>query len=248
MGLEAITMNKKRWSERLSNFVEGRGFYIILLLCLAVIGLSIYYLIHTFSTLSYDSSDPVAVVGEAEIPAVSSAEVLSPETAAPAAVIPSPQATPVPETTAPEETEAPSSEPAMAEITTWPLQGTVVAAFSPDTLVMDPTMGDWRTHNGIDLAAAVGSNVQAVGDGIVTEIRSDYLLGTVLTIDHGGSLTSSYANLAEETLVSVGDHVSAGCVIGQVGETAAGELDQEAHLHFAMSYGGELADPREYLP
>lgn len=243
-------MKKKRWTQSLGNFVEGKGFYIVLLLCLAVIGLSTYYLLRTFHIFGAQPEEPLPVSGTASI---SVTETVSPATETPTPTT-SPTSTP---TQAPEETSEPAvalaepepqGEDVMAEITTWPLQGTVIAAFSPDALQLNATMGDWRTHNGIDLSAELGTNVQAVGDGVVTEIREDLLLGTVLTIDHGGSLTSSYANLAPELLVSTGDHVTAGCVIGQVGQTAAGELAQDNHLHFSMALSGESVNPEDYLP
>jgi murein DD-endopeptidase MepM/ murein hydrolase activator NlpD len=133
-------------------------------------------------------------------------------------------------------------------VTTWPIQGSIVTAFSPDALVANETMGDWRTHEGIDLAALAGTNVQAVADGTVTSIDTDLLLGTVMTVSHEGGLTSIYGNLDAETLVEVGDKVSAGCVLGQVGLTAAGETATGDHLHFAMELNGENVNPKDYLP
>jgi murein DD-endopeptidase MepM/ murein hydrolase activator NlpD len=57
---------------------------------------------------------------------------------------------------------------------------------------------------------------------------------------------SIYGNLAQETLVSTGDHVTAGCVLGQVGQTAAGEAGQVSHLHFGVKQNGEAADPESF--
>jgi murein DD-endopeptidase MepM/ murein hydrolase activator NlpD len=82
----------------------------------------------------------------------------------------------------------------------------------------------------------------------VTSIDSDLLLGTVMTVSHANGLTSIYGNLDSETLVEVGDKVSAGCVLGQVGMTATGEAATGDHLHFAMELNGENVDPKEYLP
>ena len=53
-----------------------------------------------------------------------------------------------------------------------PLQGDVLTAFSMEELVYSPTLGDWRTHNGVDIAAQQGNHSTgglrrggAVGDG-----------------------------------------------------------------------------------
>ena len=67
-------------------------------------------------------------------------------------------------------------------------------------------------------------------------------------LDHGGGLTTTYANLAEVPAVEEGDAVGAGDVLGAVGETAIAESALASHLHFAMTDGGEPVDPLDYLP
>ncbi len=57
-----------------------------------------------------------------------------------------------------------------------------------------------------------------------------------------------YANLAAVPTVNVGDSVTAGSVIGSVGDTASFEGSEEPHLHLSMTINGETADPTEYLP
>lgn len=241
---------KKHFSEKMGKFLDGKGFYIALVLCLAVIGCSTYYLVHSIRGISVSTQEIEAVSAPAEIavgdilesPAMDAdAEE---ETAAEEVIVE--EAEPAEEVVAEVET-VPQTE-ALATVTTWPIQGNVVTAFSPDTLIADETMGDWRTHEGIDLAAEEGTNVQAVTDGTVVSIDNDLLLGIVMTVEHSGGLTSIYGNLGTDTLVEVGDKVSAGCVLGQVGNTAAGETALGDHLHFAMTLNGEPVDPADYLP
>ena len=109
-------------------------------------------------------------------------------------------------------------------------------------------MGDWRTHDGLDLSASLGDRVLAVSAGTVTAIEDDPLMGVKVTIDHGDGLTSVYANLAEEPTVSVGDSVQTGDVIGSVGSTAIAESMLDSHLHLEMWKDGLAVNPADYLP
>lgn len=131
---------------------------------------------------------------------------------------------------------------------TWPVNGTVISPHSVEALAYDPTMGDWRTHAGIDIAASVGTEVTATAAGTVTAIYEDALYGTTIVIDHGRDLTSMYANLAAVPTVKVGAKVSTGTVIGTVGGTAAAESRLSPHLHFALFKYDVAVDPLDYLP
>ena len=109
-------------------------------------------------------------------------------------------------------------------------------------------MGDWRTHEGWDIAAAMGGSVLSAADGTVSRVYTDELYGTTVEINHGCGVVSCYANLSDSPAVSVGDRVRGGDVIGQVGDTALCEVGEECHLHFAMKLNGALEDPARWLP
>jgi len=130
----------------------------------------------------------------------------------------------------------------------WPVQGELERYHQMDSLAYDVTMRDWRTHEGVDIAAALGSTVAASRSGSVQSIVEDDLYGTVVSIDHGDGSMSVYANLASVPTVNVGDWVESGQVIGSVGTTALCEIGQGTHLHFAMYVNGESVDPLSYLP
>ena len=57
-----------------------------------------------------------------------------------------------------------------------PLNGQVVEAFSVDQLVYSETLGDWRTHDGVDIAAAQGTSVLAASSGTVVSVTDDPLM------------------------------------------------------------------------
>ena len=128
-----------------------------------------------------------------------------------------------------------------------PLVGEVVAAFSVSELQYDPTFQDWRIHDGVDIAAAAGTAVLSASGGTVDTVCEDPLMGVTVVIDHGDGYRTTYANLAENPPVTVGEAVCAGAVIGAVGSTALAESARECHLHFSVSHEGDVVDPYDYL-
>lgn len=251
-------MNRKQtWIEKVSDFISGKGFYLVVLICVAAIALSGFYLVQGMRGSLDNSEDDLPVSGSAAIvegpsnPPAPSMSIPTPAPSAPAATeLPTqkPAVTLAPEPTAtPEPVPTPTATPA-ALVFTWPVKGTVVASFSVEALAYDETMGDWRIHDGLDIAASLGTQVLATANGTVSAIYEDDLMGTVVVVDHGDGLTSLYANLAEVPTVAVGDAVTTGAVIGSVGDTAAAESGRASHLHFAMYQSDLPVDPSGFLP
>ena len=130
----------------------------------------------------------------------------------------------------------------------WPLQGELDRIHDPETLRYDETLGDWRTHQGIDILAPLGETVTAAHAGSVESVVKSDLLGTVVTVSHGDGFRTVYANLEENPAVQVGDWVEPGSLIGTVGESALSEISQQSHLHFAVTCNGVNQNPLAYLP
>ena len=249
-------MNSKRtWIEKLGDFISGKGFYLVVLICVAAIALSGYYLVLGLQDETLDQ--PVS--GSAEIverPTVNPGPRMTAQPSAAPSARPSAAPSAKPEPTAqpaaesdPVLTAPPSAEPAPAALVfTWPVNGTVIAGYSVEALAYSETMGDWRTHDGLDLAVTLGTKVLAAANGAVSAVYQDDFRGTVGEIDHGNGLVSQYASLAEVPTVKVGDAVKTGTVIGSVGTTAAAENGRQPHLHFAMYQDGSPVDPLDYLP
>ena len=108
-------------------------------------------------------------------------------------------------------------------------------------------MNDWRTHDGIDIAAETGSCVYAAADGEVYSVYEDETMGTTVVLVHDGGYTTRYASLSEDVQVSAGDKVQAGQTIGYVGVSAMLESGIGEHVHFAVSCSGKSIDPLEFL-
>ena len=124
----------------------------------------------------------------------------------------------------------------------WPLEGEIVGAYSPDEPVWSQTLEQWQTHAALDIAGSPGEAVYACMDGTVLDAWSDKLWGNVIVIDHGDGYQSTYAGLNTLKMVAVGDAVTAGQVIGSVGQSAACEAEEGWHLHFELTLDGESAD------
>lgn len=124
-----------------------------------------------------------------------------------------------------------------------PCIGRVIAKCSLDDLVYCAAMDDWRTHNGIDYAAAEGESVHAAAAGTVSRVYSDDMLGATVVIDHGDGVSTLYGSLADTDSVKVGASVAKGDVIGTVGKSCALEKNLEPHLHFEVLKDGNPENP-----
>ncbi len=130
-----------------------------------------------------------------------------------------------------------------------PADGYIDREFTLDELVYSPTMGDYRTHNGIDIAADIGSAVRAVSSGVVEDVYYDSFYGHTVVINHGDGVLAYYMNLSESIPQGIvkGAAVNVGQTIGGVGESAVIESADAAHLHLSMTRDGKYIDPGEYL-
>lgn len=236
-------------------FFDGKGFYIALVACVAVIGASAWYLFGA---------------GKANVEKAAMQNELSTVTEAP--VYNNDPDMAAPDTTVGDDAQAQASAPAENEklnqqtneaetgsfnnsVETaakpgyvWPLDGNIDVPYSVSALQYNKKLGDWRTHDGIDIAAKLGTKVSAVGAGQVESVEHDDMNGMTVIIAHEGGLKSVYANLAGTPTVVVGDSVMQGETIGSIGTTAVGETKDNPHLLFKMTLDGQSVDPKEYLP
>jgi len=251
-------MKRTVW-DKLGDFVLGKGFYIVLFLCVATIGISGYYIIRAVDVPTLTGQEPVTgnptiVLPDESTPAVQGEQLPdraepTGKPAVPAAPVEKKPAESQPEQAAPkEQTPMLPSRPSAPAVYTWPVKGEVLRGFSVDALAYDATMGDWRTHGGIDIAAQEGLKVLCVSDGTVKAVTQDALMGTTVVVEHPEGLVSTYSNLEDEVAVETGQEVDTGTVLGTVGTTAIAEAGQSGHLHLEMTLNGQPVDPTGYLP
>ena len=128
-----------------------------------------------------------------------------------------------------------------------PLEGEVVAAYAMDALSYNPTTRDWRTHDGMDLAAEAGTAVLAAADGTVYTVYEDETMGHTVVIRHQDGYVTCYASLGEDVAVAPGDTVKLGQKIGTVGNSALLESALGDHIHFSVTRDDEPIDPQSFL-
>ncbi|MFN3786585.1 MAG: M23 family metallopeptidase, partial [Thiothrix sp.] len=108
----------------------------------------------------------------------------------------------------------------------------------------DPFNGRSRMHKGVDYAGPMGTDIFAVGGGVVAFVgnRGDGY-GNVVEIDHGDGLLSRYAHLSEAN-VREGQVVKKADFIARMGSTGR---STGPHLHLEVLKNGEQVNPRDYL-
>lgn len=206
----------------------GKDFYIVLLLCAAVLGTSGWIALQGAGTdvETQESADAyVRQYSSEDEPAEETAEAAVPVMA-----------------------EAETTETASEELTyIRPVYGGVQRPYSVQTLLYDATMRDWRTHDGVDYACAQGTAVVAAADGSVVSVTEDALYGTTVTLSHADGMVTVYANLSSPVHVLAGEAVTQGQILGAVGSSALAESGEVSHLHFAMQLDGRSVDPGDYI-
>ena len=214
-------------NKKFSFSVNGKGYYIALILCAVAIGISgyLYYRNTTNepdNTLESPQSVNDPVQGDVQT------AVTTPGDTQPGATTPAP-------------TTKKTSK------ITRPVSGETVLSYAMETLCYNPTTRDWRVHNGIDIAAEAGTKVCAAADGTVYTVYEDETMGMTVVIRHDGGYVTKYSSLAQEVSVAAGQTVSAGDTIGTVGATALLETAIGDHVHFSVTCNGTDIDPNDFL-
>ena len=100
-------------------------------------------------------------------------------------------------------------------------------------------------HRGVDIAAPSGTPIYASDSGTVVEVvPMHYSWGNYVKIDHGNGYATLYAHMTRY-VVSVGDTVTQGQLIGYVGSTGN---SYGSHCHFEMYYNDVLFSARDVFP
>lgn len=211
----------------------AQGYYIALILCACAIGISGYLYYRNATQNDPALQDPTTDVGLQD-PTVDNLPVGGTQ--------------PGDDQLQGTEPTVPNEKPEQMPLKTQtPLAGNIISSHAVDCLAYNETTRDWRTHNGIDIAAEAGTEVRAAANGTVYTVFSDDAYGTTVVVRHTDGYVTVYSSLDKDVAVTVGDTVTMGQTIGKVGNTALLETAIGDHLHFSVSRNDQPVDPMDFL-
>lgn len=114
---------------------------------------------------------------------------------------------------------------------------------SPFGVRTDPLLGSAALHSGMDFRAAVGMDAKVTAPGVVVKAGWNGGYGRMVEVDHGQGFATRYAHLSE-ILVSVGEKLVAGDIVGRTGSSGR---STGPHLHYEVRHNGEAVDPLTFL-
>ena len=106
-----------------------------------------------------------------------------------------------------------------------------------------PVTGQYKFHNGVDLANNQGTPIYAARSGKGTVATYGGTYGNYVTINHGDGYSSLYAHMTHY-VVHKGDTVKKGQLNGYMGSTGR---STGPHLHFSIFYNGSAVNPMNYI-
>ena len=122
-------------------------------------------------------------------------------------------------------------------------QGKQLKGYSDTELQYSATYGDMRLHTGVDILAALGSEVKSTASGKVKEIAEDSLWGKCVVVEHSNGITAKYCGF-DTLAVSEGEEIAVGRVLGTVG-TIPSECADDSHIHIEIKKDGKTVSPSE---
>lgn len=125
----------------------------------------------------------------------------------------------------------------------WVLPCKYVKFTSPFGWRIHPVDKVRKFHQGVDLAAAKGTTIVASRSGTVVEATYNKSAGYYVKVDHGDGFASVYMHMTHY-IVKVGDKVTAGQKLGEMGSTGK---STGPHLHFGILYKGQYVNPAKYI-
>ncbi len=252
--MSKMNFSNKQGKGKFSQFLSSKGFYVALAVCLVGASAATWLAVDkTITGIENSNSQMLESRGFMDFPQLEETDKRQPN---------------VPKVTEPQEQySAPSSSPSTASSSSvqssaqsepseqqaaapvlptlsyaLPTKGDITIPYSNGELVKNTTLGDWRTHDGVDIAAAKGDEIYAAADGTVVDIKNDPLWGTMVTVRHADNNETIYCGLESNLPIKIGDAIMAKQVIGKLDGVPC-EVSDKSHLHYAMKKDGKWIDP-----
>lgn len=129
----------------------------------------------------------------------------------------------------------------------WPLKGEIVSTYSPETLVYDKTLDQYRTNDSIDISAQKGQDVFSAFDGVVKTVSHSVDKGNYVVVDHGNDWSTTYSQLDDGIKVAKGDTITKGQQIGSIATPTNKSVLLGSHLDFQVTKNSVPVNPLEVL-
>ena len=237
-------MTKK---SNIKSFFKGKAFYVILFVCLCVIGTTAVVTTrkgsknNEYTTNKVEESENINVAQNEENSAVGydNAELVENEQEV------------ATKDTIDEENESVQTSVSPGEVFINPItNGSITRTYN-----IYPRINDEKTsatvYKGVDIECSAGTDVKSIAEGTVIDAgKGDSKEGFYVVIKHKDGFVSSYGNLAENLAVAIGDTVNQGTTLGQVGNTIQNNPSDrvsEEYLLFHMEKSEEPINPTEYI-
>ena len=131
-------------------------------------------------------------------------------------------------------------------VLTWPASGAVIMGYSMDQTVFFQTLEQYKYNPAMIIGGEVGETITASAAGIVTNIEETAQTGTTVSLDMGNGYTAVYGQLTD-VLLSTGDYVNAGEMIGNLSEPTKYYSVEGPNLYFEILKDGEPVDPMNFM-
>lgn len=238
-----------RTESKLHRFLNGKGFYIALGICMIAIGISAWTALGKFNEaagpdIAENSSDNESYA--TEISSDIDAQTETDDIPAESEKQDTKEDDLTEENTSDTPSEVKKTAAPVAKYFVYPITGEIIKGFNDKELQYSLTYNDMRLHIGIDIKADAGTAVKSAGDGVVLSAEKDNDFGYTVKINHGNGIVGIYSGLTEKMTVKKGDTVKAGTNLGPLG-TVTNECVDAPHLHLEFYENDKPIDPKSIL-
>ncbi|MEE0945771.1 MAG: M23 family metallopeptidase [Acutalibacteraceae bacterium] len=221
----------KFYKSKTAKFLSGKGFYLVLAVCMAAMSIAVYSVIDTVTPTEPKENSSIQESVPEKLESFDTNVDEKQEDIGQNSQMP-------------EENEPVANE-GVATFFMLPLNGQIIKHYDSEQLQYSETYKDLRLHTGTDIAPLVTNDVISAGDGAVISVEENTVYGNVITVDHGNTVTIKYCGLNDITH-KTGDIVSAGDIIGTVG-TVICECKDIEHIHIEVYKNGKPVNPEEFF-
>ncbi len=129
----------------------------------------------------------------------------------------------------------------------WPVEGEITLTYSMENTIFFKSLGMYKCSPGIIIAQEKGTNVGASASGVVKLVEDSEETNKTITVSIGNGYEVTYG-LLDDVVVKKGDIITAGQLIGTVGEPSAYYKEEGPGVYFEVDKDGVPVNPFEYLP